>query len=298
MFESLIVQPILNALLVFYKGFQSAGVPYAFGFSIISLTVSIRLLFNPFFKKQVETQHKMAAIKPKLDELGKKHKEDKTRLQQAQMDLYKEHGINPAGGCLFALIQIPVFIGLYQTLNQFVSASTTAQALSHINKLVYTPFLAVTKLDPQFFIYNLSLSPSSHKVFEFSLAKGIVFFPQNASYIPYLIIPFVTGLLQYLQARYTMMGSASQQTTTPDTAKSSKDGDKKKSEPSMSDDFQSAMNTQMKYMFPVMIGYFSYTLPLGLSLYWNIFSIFAILQGVQTKKSNEAHSSHLHKAAK
>ena len=66
----------------------------------------------------------------------------------------------------------------------------------------------------------------------------------------------------------------------------------------MSDDFQSAMNTQMKYMFPVMIGYFSYTLPLGLSLYWNIFSIFAILQGIQTKKSKDTDLLHLHKAAK
>jgi YidC/Oxa1 family membrane protein insertase len=298
MFESLIVQPILNALLVFYKGFQSAGVPYAFGFSIITLTITIRLLFHPFFKKQVETQHKMAALKPKLDELNKKHKDDKTRLQQAQMDLYKEHGINPAGGCLFALIQIPIFIGLYQTLNQFVSASTTTQALSHINKLVYVPFLAITKLDPQFFIYNLSLSPSSHPLFHYDMSKGFTWITANASYAPYLIIPFVTGLLQYLQAKYTMLGSTPQSASTSDTAKSSKDNDKKKPEPSMSDDFQSAMNTQMKYMFPVMIGYFSYTLPLGLSLYWNIFSIFAILQGIQTKKNKDTHSLHLHKAAK
>lgn len=283
MFESLIVQPILNALLVFYKGFQSAGVPYAFGFSIVSLTVAIRLLFNPFFKKQIETQKKMAAIKPKLDELGKKHKDDKTRLQQAQMDLYKEHGINPAGGCLFALIQIPVFIGLYQTLNQFVSASTTAQALSHINKLVYSPLLTISKLDPQFFIYNLSLSPSSHPLFHYDFAKGFTWIVANSSYAPYLIIPFVTGLLQYLQAKYGGMGAAPTPPAEQDN-KLTKVGDKKKAEPSMSDDFQSAMNTQMKYMFPLMIGYFSYTLPLGLSLYWNIFSIFAILQGIQSKK--------------
>lgn len=270
-------------MLVFYKGYQTAGVPYAFGFSIISLTISIRLLFNPFFKKQIQTQKKMAVIKPKLDELNKKHKDDKTRLQQAQMDLYKEHGINPAGGCLFALIQIPVFIGLYQTLNRFVSASTTALALSQVNKLVYAPWLAVTKLDPQFFIYNLSLSPSSHPLFHFDLAKGFTWIVANSSHAPYLIIPFVTGLLQYLQAKYGGMGAAPTPVTAEET-KSNKEGDKKKTEPSMSDDFQSAMNTQMKYMFPVMIGYFSYTLPLGLSLYWNIFSIFAILQGIQTKK--------------
>lgn len=244
----------------------------------------------------METQQKMTAIKPKLDELNKKHKDDKTRLQQAQMDLYKEHGINPAGGCLFALVQIPIFIGLYQTLNQFVTATGASDALSHINKLVYAPWLAITKLDPQFFMYNLSLSPSSHPLFTYDMSNGFAWITANAPYAPYLAIPFVTGLLQYLQARYSGMGAPA--TPTPTDSKSlAKEGDKKKVEPSMSDDFQSAMNTQMKYMFPVMIGYFSYTLPLGLSLYWNIFSIFAILQGIQSKKDHHTPSP-LHKPSK
>jgi YidC/Oxa1 family membrane protein insertase len=93
----------------------------------------------------------------------------------------------------------------------------------------------------------------------------------------------VTGLLQYMQARYTTPAAKPAKESKEITTK---DSEKKNEKPSMSDDFQSAMTTQMKYMFPVMIGYFSYTLPLGLSLYWNIFSIFAIIQGIRTKKSN------------
>jgi len=282
MFEALLIQPILNALLAFHKLFLTSGIAYPFGFAIIALTATIRLAFNPFFAKQVDTQKKMAELKPRIDELGLKYKDDKTRLQQAQMDLYKEHGVNPMGGCLFAIVQIPVFIGLYQTLNRFVTASASAADLAGLNKLLYTPLLEVKKLDPNFFMFNLALSPSTHKIFDISQA-GLKLHPENFSYAPYLLIPLVTGLLQYLQARYT--------TPAAKPAKGSKeiatkDADKKDQKPSMSDDFQSAMTTQMKYMFPVMIAYFSYTLPLGLSLYWNIFSIFAIIQGIRTKKSD------------
>jgi YidC/Oxa1 family membrane protein insertase len=283
MFETLLIQPILNALLAFHKLFSTFGIAYPFGFAIIALTASIRLAFNPFFAKQVETQKKMAELKPRIDELGLKYKDDKTRLQQAQMDLYKEHGVNPMGGCLFAIVQIPVFIGLYQTLNRFVSASTHTIDLAKLNKLLYTPLLEVKKLDPNFFIFNLATSPASHKMLEFNFKSGLTLHPENFSYAPYLLIPILTGLLQYMQARYTTPAAKPAKDSKEITTK---DGEKKNEKPSMSDDFQSAMTTQMKYMFPVMIGYFSYTLPLGLSLYWNIFSIFAIIQGIRTKKSN------------
>ncbi|MEI6326671.1 MAG: YidC/Oxa1 family membrane protein insertase [Candidatus Roizmanbacteria bacterium] len=288
MFETLLIQPILNALLAFHKLFSTIGIAYPFGFAIIALTASIRLAFNPFFAKQVATQKKMAELKPRIDELGVKHKDDKARLQQAQMDLYKEHGVNPMGGCLFAIVQIPIFIGLYQTLNRFVTASSSAADLVKLNKLLYTPLLEVKKLDPNFFIFNLATSPASHKMFEFSLNSGLVLHPQNFSYAPYLLIPVLTGLLQYIQARYTTPAPKPAVESNKKDSKdltSTKDESKKNQKPTMSDDFQSAMTTQMKYMFPVMIGYFSYTLPLGLSLYWNIFSIFAIIQGIKSKKS-------------
>ena len=63
--------------------------------------------------------------------------------------------------------------------------------------------------------------------------------------------------------------------TTAPVVQSGNDKDKKKDDQG---DFQKAMNTQMKYMFPLMIGWFSYSLPIGLALYWNIFSIMGILQ--------------------
>lgn len=246
-FDVLFVHPILNLLVAFYKIFLQIGLPGALGFAVISLTVLVRFLVHPFFRKQMEASRKMAELKPQLDAISKEHKKDAQKLQQEQMKLYKEAGINPAAGCLYALIQIPLFIGLYNTLNKFLGHGTGSQTVNSINDALYFPFLRIQSLDPNFFVYNLAMTP----------AKSGEWY--------YYLIPVITGILQYFQAVTTPM---------PVMPKN-KDG---KKDDSFSGDFQRALNTQMKYFFPFMIAYFSYTLPVGLSLYWNIFSLFSIMQ--------------------
>lgn len=278
MFDALIINPFLNAIVFLYGVFSSLSIPGAFGFSIIALTGFFRLALHPFFKQQIESQQKITALRPKMTELEKKHKDDKTRLQQAQLDLYKEHGINPASGCLFAIVQLPIFIGLYQTLSRFVDAAGNATAVDAINKVLYSPAMALKTLDPYFFGFNLAVAPQTYKIFDVSFSNGLVFLPQNISYAHYMLIPLITGLLQYVQAQKTISAQP-----VPEKKDTSSTADKKPE--SFSNDFQSAMNTQIKYFFPVMIGFFSYQLPVGLSLYWNIFSLFSIIQAIRTSKS-------------
>ena len=86
------------------------------GLTVIALAILTRIVFFPFTKSQKKYAKKMQELKPKLDELSKKHKDDKVKLQQAQMDLYKEHGINPAAGCLPLIVQLVVFAFLYNAL--------------------------------------------------------------------------------------------------------------------------------------------------------------------------------------
>src|SRR5438445_4467343 len=112
-FSVIFIFPILNLLVALYKGFLFLGFPGAFGFAIIALTCIIRLLMHPVFKKQFETTKKMQDLKPHLDALSKKHKQEPKKLQEEHMRLYKEAGINPMMGCLFAIVQMPVFIGLW-----------------------------------------------------------------------------------------------------------------------------------------------------------------------------------------
>jgi len=112
-FNTIFVFPILNILVALYKLLSLVKIPGSFGFSIIGLTVLIRLLLHPFFKQQMETAKKMQELKPHIDKLSKKHSKDPKKLQQEQLKLYQQAGINPASGCVFMIIQIPVFFALY-----------------------------------------------------------------------------------------------------------------------------------------------------------------------------------------
>jgi YidC/Oxa1 family membrane protein insertase len=264
-FNIIFVFPILNLLVLLYKGFLLVKLPGAFGFAIIGLTAIIRGLFQPFFKKQMETAKKMAELKPKIDNLSKLHKGDQKKIQQEQLKLYQEAGINPASGCLFMIIQIPVFIALYNTLSLFLTNGQGAKSIAAINKVLYSSALKINSLDPWFFSINLTVSPKA-----------------SGNWI-YLLVPVITGLLQYFQAQATMPQATPIAAENAAEKELMKNDDKKKDS---SEDFQKAMNTQMKFLFPVMIGWFSYTLPIGLSLYWNIFSLFSIVQYQQSKIKN------------
>lgn len=250
-FNSVFVFPILNVLALYHYLFSLIGAPGVLGFSIIALTVTIRLLLHPFFKQQMETAEKMQEIKPRVDALAKKYKGDTKKIQEEQMKIYQEVGINPASGCLFMIIQIPVFFALYQTLQTFLVADS-AKVITAMNKALYFPFLHIEKIDVWFFGINLVKTPNQmHSVYAY-------------------LIPVVTALLQYFQTQSTMA------MTPQPTAEPKKDGKDEKS--STGADFQKAMNTQMKYVFPLMIGWFSLSMPVGLALYWNIFSLFSIVQ--------------------
>ncbi len=248
-FSNFFIIPILNLLVLFYKGFLFIRLPGAFGFAIVGLTVIIRLLLQPFFNKQLETTKKLNELKPEIEKLTKKYKNDQTKLQQEQLKLYQQAGINPALGCLFPLIQLPIFIALYQVLSLFLLNGTGDKIISEINKVVYFSFMKIQSIEPWFFGFNLVLTPA------------------NSQQIYYLLIPIITGFLQYYQTKTMMI-------TSPSSINQKKE-DKKKND---NEDFQKALNTQMKYMFPIMIGLFSYSLPVGLSLYWNVFSLFSIWQ--------------------
>ena len=250
-FDPFFAHPILNLLVVFYKLFLFIKLPGAFGFAIIALTVAVRLLFQPFFQKQIETAKKMQELKPHLDNLSSKHKNDQKQLQAEQLKLYQQHGINPTSGCLVMIIQLPVFIALYNTLNLFLLNGHAEKTITAINKVLYFSFLKIDSINSWFFGLDLVKTP------------------KQAGDWYYLLIPLITGLLQYFQAQVSMP-----QTTGKEVVKFDDKGKKIESQ----GDFQKAMNTQMKYMFPVMIGWFSYTLPIGLALYWNIFSIMGIMQ--------------------
>lgn len=91
-----------------------------YGFSIIMLTIFIKLLFSPLTYLSYRSMHQMQQLQPEIKKLQAKFKDDRTQLNQAMMELYKERRVNPLGGCLPVLVQIPVFVALYNILNNTV----------------------------------------------------------------------------------------------------------------------------------------------------------------------------------
>lgn len=251
LFNAFLFRPIVTLLVLIYQGLSSLGLPWAFGFTIIILTIAIRLLVWPFMSKQLKSAKKMVELKPHLDALKVKHKGDKQALAAAQMALYKEHGVNPAGGCLPTLIQIPIIIALYQTIFAFFG---DGQGLENINKAIYFPNLQLSSSpDLTFFGVNLAAKPS-----EFGTLGVAV-----------LLVPIITAGLQFIQSK--MMAAKPVKTYPEDKPK------EKKEKEDMADSM-SAIQGQMMYMMPLMIGYFAFQFPIGLALYWNVFTILGIVQ--------------------
>ena len=248
-FNILIQNPLINVLVAIYQLLMLAHIPYALGFSIILLTVVIRLILYPFTAAQLKTSKKMQDIAPQLNKIREKYKKDAKRLQQETMAVYSANGVNPAAGCLPVLIQLPILFGLYGVLLKIVHL----KSVNEVNSLLYTDSLKLKHLwDSHFFGLTIGTDPS--KVFSFS--EPMTYF--------ILLVPVVTGLFQFIQSK--MM--------TPTAEESSKKKVNKDGTP----DFMTTFQTQTLYLFPLMIGFFAFTFPIGLSLYWNTFTLFGIIQ--------------------
>ncbi|HKR54200.1 MAG TPA: membrane protein insertase YidC [Chthoniobacterales bacterium] len=109
---------ICQALLNILNSLHSVLGNYAA--AILALTTIVKLSLWPLQNKATASMRRMSALSPKIQELREKYKDDPTRMNQEVMKLYKEYGINPVGGCLPMLIQIPIFFGLFTMLRQAV----------------------------------------------------------------------------------------------------------------------------------------------------------------------------------
>ena len=257
LWNQIVVWPIVNLLVVFYKLFEFLHIPGPLGFAIILLTITIRLILYPLMQQKLKSAKKMAALKPHLDAITLKHKGDRAKLSQAQMDLYKQHGINPAGGCLPLLLQFPVLIGLYSVFSHVLGNGNLETLVSELNQILYLPAFRLGSLDLSFFGINLGVKPSDFQTYGVWL----------------LSVPLVTGVLQWYQTKLMMPVAAPQQ------------NDKK--EEKKPEDTAAEVQKQMAMITPIMFGYFAFQFPLGLALYWNVFGLFGIMQQMQVNKINK-----------
>jgi len=140
--NAFLVHPLIN-LLVLADYFV-----HDFGLAVVIVTVAIRLALFPVFRAQVRSSRAMQELAPAMNDIKKKHGNDRAKLQQEQMKLYKERGINPVGGCLPMVVFFPVLFAMYAAFQQ-VGGLSGAHALTveQLRDAVLWPFLHFTVSD-------------------------------------------------------------------------------------------------------------------------------------------------------
>ena len=116
LWHTVVYQPLYNILTYFIGTLPNHSV----GFSIILLTVIVRVSLFPLTGKSIRAQQAMKALEPELKQIKEKHKDDKQLQAKKTMELYQEKGVTPFSGCLPLFIQIPIIIGLYIVFKDFV----------------------------------------------------------------------------------------------------------------------------------------------------------------------------------
>ena len=152
LWNMIIINPMVNTLLFIYDVINN------FGLAIILFTLLVRLITYPLTIQQMRGTQKMQEMQKSKEWLAiqKKYKDDKQKLQQEQMKLYQEMGINPLSSCLPMLIQFPIIIGLYQAIIRVLAV--TPLQLANLYKNIY-PFINTSKLllvDSHFLWMNLN----------------------------------------------------------------------------------------------------------------------------------------------
>jgi len=218
------------------------GFTHNYGVAIILLTILIRLILYPLMQKQMVSMREMQKIQPLMKEVQEKYKNDKERLNKELMALYKEHKVNPMSGCLPLLIQMPILILLFQTLRVF-------EYLDPVTNNIAGGFLWIAKY------YNVIEGGETIARAGLALSERLI--PFGFFGIEHIgILPFLVAGSMFVQQKMTSPGGTA-----------GKDGG-------------SSAQTQkmMTIMMPLMIGFMSFTLPSGLTLYWFTSTLLGIGQ--------------------
>ncbi len=181
-----------------------------YGVSIILLTILIRIAFFPLATKQFRSMKEMQRLQPLLKELREKYKNDKERLNQETMQLFRTHKVNPLGGCLPILLQIPVFIALYQALLNSISLRQAAfvlwiRDLSAPDPTYITPILMTGSMFLQQKMSPPAADPAQQKIMMMMpLIFGIMFLNFPAGLVIYWLANNLLAIAQqyWINRRY------------------------------------------------------------------------------------------------
>ena len=141
LWNNLFFQPILNGLIILY------GLLFNnMALTIVVFTILIRVLILPLTLRQLRASKALAALQPKMAQIQKRYKDDRQRLSQEQMRLYREQGVNPLGCAVPTLIQFPIWIGLYQSIQ--LALAVQPEHLMNLTRHLYPTLTHLHSLVP------------------------------------------------------------------------------------------------------------------------------------------------------
>jgi len=219
----------------------------SYGLSIILLTLAVRVLLLPLSIKQTRSMREMQVIQPEIKKIQAKYKGDRQKMNEAMMALYKEHGVNPFGGCAPLLLQFPVLIALFYVIQTPLKYVTPDALLASD--------LATRALDLNRFLgIRLDCKPSQVLAQEPSLTiPEVACGASTLSIIPYALMILFMGFTTYYQQKQM------QATRGP------------------ADPQQQQMQMFMRIM-PIMLMVFAVNFPTGVVLYWLTTNVWTIVQ--------------------
>ncbi|KAJ8548328.1 hypothetical protein K7X08_030797 [Anisodus acutangulus] len=234
-----------SVLKVLKDGLSTLHVPYSYGFAIILLTILVKAATFPLTKKQVESAMAMRSMAPQIKAIQERYAGDQERIQLETARLYKLAGINPLAGCLPTLATIPIWIGLYRALSNVANEGLLTEGFFWIPSLAGPTTIAARQT-------------GSGTSWLFPFVDGHPPLGWSDTFA-YLVLPVLLVISQYVSIQIM--------------------------QPSQQSDDPSVKNSQAITKFlPLMLGYFSLSVPSGLSLYWFTNNILSTAQQVWLQK--------------
>lgn len=244
-FNIILYQPLFNALVLLYEFLPG----HDFGITVIVLTILIRLVLSPSMIQSLKSQKALSELQPKIQEIQNKYKRDKEKQTQEIINLYQKEKINPLGGCLPTLIQLPILIALYRVFWR----GFQPEALSYLYNFVPKPG---------------AINPSFLGILDLSKSFSVKINDHIEYYWPVAILAVLAGVTQFLQTK--MM-----------TPKTKKNQQKRE----LSTQITEQVSKQMLYFFPFFTVFILLRVPAAVGLYWIVSILFTIFQQYLINKS-------------
>jgi YidC/Oxa1 family membrane protein insertase len=246
-----IFQTLFIILVAVYHVLEQAGVPGAIGIAIIILTLAVRTVLIPLFRRQLVSQRRMQMLQPELNEVRRRFKGDAMKVRVAQQELMRERGVNPVSGCLPLLLQLPLLFIIYSVISNGLTAYDPTPMLTVAGVQVVPlqcpttpPPPGVVKpcidtIVPWLFGLDVSHPETTLKLAGFGLS----------------LLAVASALLQLVQSRMML--------AVADPA---------------NDDPNARIQRQMMLFLPLISILYGGILPAGLFIYWIVATVFSIIQ--------------------